>query len=295
MTTGEVVQSVRGRPPADAGAPRGEEAVRAALIEAASDLFAERGPARVSVREVAASAGVNHGLVHHYFGSKDALLRAVLDDLAAHVADEVATWDGTDGLFATGQSTARHARITAYLLLDANNPAEVQTAFPAIDALVRELRRRGITEHEARARAAQVSALVLGWQLFEPFVVKAAGVRSRKRDQRALLADGVQRLVSRRGHTTTLNWHKLSTARERQSVGEVCGGGESDAEEGFVRLVRELGERLTQLVDGRAVRRRQAVRGRPGRSRRARPRWRRASCASRRPARRGTAGAGARD
>ena len=150
---------------------------------------------RVSVREVAASAGVNHGLVHHYFGSKDALLRAVLDDLAAHVADEIANVDGTDGLFATGQSTARHARITAYLLLDAHNPAEVQTAFPAIDALVRELRRRGITEHQARARAAQVSALVLGWQLFEPFVVKAAGVRSRKRDQRALLAEGVQRLL----------------------------------------------------------------------------------------------------
>jgi AcrR family transcriptional regulator len=189
--------SVRGRPPANTSAPRGEHAVRAALIEAAGGLFAERGPARVSVREVAAAAGVNHGLVHHYFGSKDALLRAVLDELAAHVADEAAAWDGTDEWFQTGDSTMRHARITAYLLLDAGDPAAVQTEFPAVGALVRELRARGLTERQARTRAAQVSALVLGWQLFEPFVVKAAGVRGRRPERSALLADGVRRLLGR--------------------------------------------------------------------------------------------------
>jgi AcrR family transcriptional regulator len=192
---GAAVQPVRGRPPANAGAPRGEEAVRAALIESASLLFADRGPARVSVREVAADAGVNHGLVHHYFGSKDGLLRAVLDDLAAHVADEVSAWDGNDGGFATGESTSRHARISAYLLLDAQDPAAVQTEFPAIGALVRELRRRGMAEQEARARAAQVSALVLGWQLFEPFVAKAAGLSPASRGRSELLTDGVQRLL----------------------------------------------------------------------------------------------------
>jgi AcrR family transcriptional regulator len=166
------------------------------LIEAAGGLFAERGPARVSVREVAAAAGVNHGLVHHYFGSKDALLRAVLEDLAAHVADEVAAWDGRGDWFATGDATARHARITAYLLLDARSPAAVQTEFPAVAALVRELQRRGTTEQEARRRAAQVTALVLGWQLFEPFVVKAAGLRPRRPAGPALLSDGVHRLLS---------------------------------------------------------------------------------------------------
>ncbi len=50
--------------------PRGPDAVRNALIEATAKLCGERSPALVSVRDIAAEAGVNHGQVHHYFGSK---------------------------------------------------------------------------------------------------------------------------------------------------------------------------------------------------------------------------------
>ena len=67
--------------------------MRASLLESASELFAARGPSRVTVREIAESAGVNHGQVHHYFGSKDGLLRAVLDGLARRTADELAALD----------------------------------------------------------------------------------------------------------------------------------------------------------------------------------------------------------
>ena len=128
----------------DASVPRGAEAVRTSLVAAASELFASRGPSRVSVREVARSAGVNHGLVHHYFGSKDALLRAVLDELAVRAAAEVEEWDGSSEIVVRGGPADRHGRIVAHLLLEARNPAEVQTAFPTIDALAAELRTRGL-------------------------------------------------------------------------------------------------------------------------------------------------------
>ena len=48
------------------------------LIAAAADLLGEVGPRAMSVRMVAERAGVNHGLVHHYFGSKEGLTRAAM-------------------------------------------------------------------------------------------------------------------------------------------------------------------------------------------------------------------------
>ena len=57
---------------------RGREATTTAILDAAEELFSERGYAAVSVRDVAARAGVSHALVHRYIGSKAELFRAVL-------------------------------------------------------------------------------------------------------------------------------------------------------------------------------------------------------------------------
>ena len=53
-----------------------EEQRRESLIAAAIDLIAEGGPARATVRAIAARAGVTPGLIRHYFDSKDDLTRA---------------------------------------------------------------------------------------------------------------------------------------------------------------------------------------------------------------------------
>jgi AcrR family transcriptional regulator len=170
-------------------------AVRASLIDAATQLFASRGPAQVSVREIAEAAGVNHGLVHHYFGSKEALLHEALDSLARQAAKEISEWQGGELVFAEDGAIERHGRIVAHLLLASGEPA-VQTEFPAVRALVRELRRRGLGEADARERAAQVTALVLGWQLFEPFLTRAAELDSDRSSRAARLGDGVRRLLT---------------------------------------------------------------------------------------------------
>jgi AcrR family transcriptional regulator len=49
------------------------------LMDAAERLIIERGYDAISTRVVAAEAGVNHGLVHYYFGSVSNLLVATLD------------------------------------------------------------------------------------------------------------------------------------------------------------------------------------------------------------------------
>ena len=57
----------------------GSPDTRAAILAAARERFAAQGYAGTSVRAVAASAGVDAALVHHYFGTKDDLFLAALE------------------------------------------------------------------------------------------------------------------------------------------------------------------------------------------------------------------------
>jgi AcrR family transcriptional regulator len=56
----------------------GKQDTRAAILAAARVAFAEEGYDGTSIRRVAADAGVDPALVHHYFGPKEALFRAVV-------------------------------------------------------------------------------------------------------------------------------------------------------------------------------------------------------------------------
>jgi AcrR family transcriptional regulator len=61
---------------------------RATIRNAALRLFADRGADAVTVREIAAQAGVSPALVLHHFGSKDGL-RAEVDAFAAQAFDVI--------------------------------------------------------------------------------------------------------------------------------------------------------------------------------------------------------------
>ncbi|WP_329958435.1 TetR/AcrR family transcriptional regulator [Nocardioides okcheonensis] len=65
-------RSARGRRP---GAPD----TRAEVLAAARESFAGKGFRGTTIRAVAAAAGVDPALVHHYFGSKDDLFLAALE------------------------------------------------------------------------------------------------------------------------------------------------------------------------------------------------------------------------
>jgi TetR/AcrR family transcriptional regulator len=56
---------------------RGPGQTRAIVIDAAERLFAERGFAATSMRDISAASGVSHPLIHHHFGSKEELYAAV--------------------------------------------------------------------------------------------------------------------------------------------------------------------------------------------------------------------------
>jgi AcrR family transcriptional regulator len=66
--TGRTTQTPR------TGRRRGESSTRQAILDAAKELFAERGYAGATMRAIAAEAGVDAALVVHFFGNKANLL-----------------------------------------------------------------------------------------------------------------------------------------------------------------------------------------------------------------------------
>jgi AcrR family transcriptional regulator len=151
--------------------PTGREAVVEAVLAAATDLFAERGPAATSIRDIAARSGVNHGLVYRHFGTKDDLVAAVLDHLSAEMVETVAA-----GPTATSGSSAveLHWRVIARAILDGYPVGQLQHRFPYVDSLVERAQPHHPDELDAQIAAANAIALQLGWRLFEPFVRAAA-------------------------------------------------------------------------------------------------------------------------
>lgn len=78
--------------------PRREE-VRARVLTAAREVFAERGFAGASTDQVAAAAGFTKGAVYSNFGSKDELFLALMDaEVAGRVEAVERALDGTTDL-----------------------------------------------------------------------------------------------------------------------------------------------------------------------------------------------------
>jgi AcrR family transcriptional regulator len=147
--------------------PRGRDEVVAALLAAATRLFAERGPAAVSLRDVAAAANVNVGLIHRHIGSKDDLLAAVLR--ARPGMSTVDAWrpdvEAVMRALLRTVDAATYLRLAGRTILDGYDLAPLQGAFPLIELAAEELGKT-LPPDEAAYRAAFLTTMTLGWHLF---------------------------------------------------------------------------------------------------------------------------------
>ena len=66
------------------------EATRAALLEAARALFAQRGYAAVGTEEIVRRARVTRGALYHHFRGKEDLFRAVVEDVERELTERIA-------------------------------------------------------------------------------------------------------------------------------------------------------------------------------------------------------------
>jgi TetR/AcrR family transcriptional regulator, repressor for neighboring sulfatase len=160
--------------------PTGRAEVAAAILEAATDLFAERGPAATSIRDIAARSKVNHGLVFRHFGTKEQLVGAVLDQLGATTT---ALLEGDPSAAEVERALDRHMRVMARTLLDGYPAGKLQTRFPGAAHLFDRVRPGHDTDRGARLAVANALALQLGWRLFAPFLRSAAGLDELPEDE----------------------------------------------------------------------------------------------------------------
>lgn len=169
---------------------RGRAASEQALLTAAADLICDVGPNAVSVRAIADRAGVNHGLVHHYYGSKSGLIKAVLDQLSSDSSAAIRERGMQAVLDPEDERVRRHARVLARVILDNAAPEGFQDSFPVVDHLAIMVNQNsGLDERTSRVRAVEGVGLILGWLLFEPFLLASAGLTG---EDRALMGNDLR-------------------------------------------------------------------------------------------------------
>ncbi len=172
--------------------PTGRDEVVAAILAAATDLFAERGPAATSIRDIAARSRVNHGLVFRHFGTKDNLVGAVLDHLGATLTDLLRSEASADAI---DRALDRQMRVMARTVLDGYPAGQLQQRFPNIAALLDGVRPLYDDDSKARLAVANALALQFGWRLFAPILRAATGIELTDAELRQVVAGEVARIV----------------------------------------------------------------------------------------------------
>ncbi|MFP6665351.1 MAG: helix-turn-helix domain-containing protein [Deltaproteobacteria bacterium] len=163
----------------ESGQPRGREEVRRALLRAAARLFAERGSAGTSVRQIAAEARVNPALIFRHFGSKEGLFREVLLQEGQAVAASMqgegwarAVPDMSDERMANGLRI-----LLRRILEDPSEGGGAPRAYPAIEQLAASIEAaasdgRLDPAFNPKLFAAVIASANVGWSLMRETLVK---------------------------------------------------------------------------------------------------------------------------
>jgi TetR/AcrR family transcriptional regulator len=123
MYSGSIIVNERNRP-RKIGKQSTEvaEQTKRTMLEAALRIFAMRGFDGVSLRDIAEEAGTTHGLIRHYFGTKERLWQAAVDHAVARYAAALipvakrAAEHTHDPILATKEG------IRQFILISAHNP-----------------------------------------------------------------------------------------------------------------------------------------------------------------------------
>ncbi|WP_369053460.1 TetR family transcriptional regulator [Kineococcus terrestris] len=192
--------------PRRTGRRAGNPGTREAVLDAAREVFADRGFEGATIRAIAALAGVDPALVHHYFGSKDGLFLAAVqapvdpaervpdivaagaDDLGANLVRLVlSVWDGPArpaglALLRSATTSERAARmLREFLLSRVLRPVLASAPVPAAEREVR-----------AALAAGQIVGLVVTRHVLRLEPVASAAVE----ELVAAVGPGVQRYLT---------------------------------------------------------------------------------------------------
>jgi len=167
------------------------------ILDAAEQLLDQKGPDGFGLAELGRAAGVSFGLIHHYFGGKEGLLREVLRRTLRQMGREIrriqetgAFWDtkapAVVVVFDTYLRKPGFARLMAWgllkdLLVAEEVSLEVQRDRDALDTMVDRLREGmpGASRVDAAALTTLLTSAVLGFNLLRPLLVQTRGWNAR--------------------------------------------------------------------------------------------------------------------
>ncbi|GAB2467046.1 hypothetical protein GCM10027162_72560 [Streptomyces incanus] len=164
-----------------------------AILLAAADLFSRKGPASVSLREVAAAADVSYGLIHRFYRTKENLLVAVMELLVSYYGERLSSerdiYAAIDNSFGSDVDAGQFGRMLAWSILEGIRP----------DRLIGTARSRGYRsqidalwenptapetreEFDANVVASLVALIGSVWDLYEPYLAELANNPEHSRD-----------------------------------------------------------------------------------------------------------------
>jgi AcrR family transcriptional regulator len=160
---------------------RKADEVKAAVLEAATELFATHTPDAVSLRQIAERAGVQHSLIIRHFGTKDEVVRQVLirmtEGYAASVDTTSSAPDGFKAAFdyMLGEPAAIRSMVSA--VIGAEGLVTEGRPFPGVARHLAQMEADGATGRDPRIVAVVAVTLMGGWAMLEPWARAAGGLQ----------------------------------------------------------------------------------------------------------------------
>lgn len=132
------------------------QAQEAAILRAAEQVFARSGFAGATMQDIAQAAACPKSTVHYYFSTKEALHRAVLDDI-------LATWlEGTEGLVPEADPREALTQYVRHKMALAFARPEASRVF-ANELLHGAPQLNAVLTHDLHALVREKAAVIDGW------------------------------------------------------------------------------------------------------------------------------------
>jgi AcrR family transcriptional regulator len=169
------------------------------LLEAARGLLAEKPAPEVTIREIAARAGVQHTLIRRHFGSRDALVTLVVAETLSQFAATVASARDLAAALRVGleQFSTSQALTSGMAVLVVGQHVGALPRYPLADAYEAQLLRAGVDPDRARDTAVMVIALMSGWMVGQRFWLGMGGHSDDPRRGSELVEQAVWALIDR--------------------------------------------------------------------------------------------------
>jgi AcrR family transcriptional regulator len=155
------------------------------ILLAAADLFSRKGPAKVTLREIAAAADVSYGLIHRFYRTKENLLVAVMELLVSYggdrLSDEKDVYAAIDNSFGADIDSGQFGRMLMWSVFEETSPDRLLGQVSSrgyrsqIDALWENpVEPRVRSEFDSNVLASLIALVGAVWDLYEPYLTELA-------------------------------------------------------------------------------------------------------------------------